>query len=437
MLFVLVSVWPGLAAVAPEAPAQAFARGEFSRAESGWRQMLDRERTAPTAQESKIASLEFNLAAAIRAQGRYPEAESLYQDVLQIFSRVEGPEGVSQTRALRGLALLYMAQGYPDRALQFVQRALDITETRGLHDTGSAESLLLRASVRFRKDDTAEATVDVSEALRRLQSAGKQDTTSYAEGLNLLGLIAQNRDQFDAASQYYRQALQLTAELLGTAHPNYAVMLNNLARTRASAGDRRRAEELFAQAIRISTAAYGPNHPDIAVSLCNLAQVYSDAKQYAKAQRPLEHALHIDLKTFGPASARVASDLNRLGTVAMARRHYDEALPYLSRSLAVTEQVHGSDDPQTGLVAANLAELYLRCRQYRAAEPLFARAVRIRERNAGPNDMTLANLLQRYGTALRANEEYAEAAQAETRALGLRVRAVKEKASFSANSDRD
>lgn len=435
MLFVLASVWPVVAAVATDAPAQAFARGEFSRAESGWRRMLDEERADATVQESKIAATEFNLAAAIRAQGRYPEAESLYQDVLKIFSRVEGPEGLSQTRALRGLALLYMAQGDLDRALQFAQRALDLSETRGLHDAGSAESLLLRASVRFRKDDAAESMVDVSEALVRLQSAGKQDSTSYAEGLNLLGLIAQNRNQFVEASQYYRQALKLTAELHGTAHPNYAVMLNNLARTRASAGDRRGAEELFAHAIRILTAAYGSDHPDIAVSLCNLAGLYSDGKKFSKAQHSLERALDIDRKTFGPASARVASDLNGLGSVAIARRHYAEALDYLSRSLAVTEQVYGSDDPQTGLVAANLAELHLRCDHYREAEPLLARAVRIRERSAGPNDLTLANLLQQYGAALRGNEEYAEAARAETRAVGLRVGAAK--AGFSANSDRD
>src|SRR5436305_14568210 len=126
MLFVLASVWPVLAAVAPEAPAQAFARGEFSKAESGWRRLLDQEHAAGGIQESKIAPIEFNLTAAVRAQGRYPEAESLYQDVLKIYSRLEGPDGLSQIGALRGLALLNLAQGDLDRALQFVQCAVAV-----------------------------------------------------------------------------------------------------------------------------------------------------------------------------------------------------------------------------------------------------------------------------------------------------------------------
>ncbi|MGH9660397.1 MAG: hypothetical protein ACRD96_17740, partial [Bryobacteraceae bacterium] len=59
--------------------------------------------------------------------------------------------------------------------------------------------------------------------------------------------------------------------------------------------------------------------------------------------------------------------------------------------------------------------------KYAQAEPLYREAIASHERS-GPGGMELARHLYRHAEVLRHLQNYAEAARAETRAMGIRVR---------------
>jgi hypothetical protein len=63
-----------------------------------------------------------------QAQGRYDEAEPLYQRVLQTRGRALGPEHPDTLRSVNNLALLYQAQGRYGEAEPLYQRALQAYE---------------------------------------------------------------------------------------------------------------------------------------------------------------------------------------------------------------------------------------------------------------------------------------------------------------------
>ncbi len=69
-----------------------------------------------------------NLAELYRVQGRYAEAEPLYQRSLAIREKTPGPEHSDVAQSLNNLALLYDAQARYAEAEPLFQRALAIME---------------------------------------------------------------------------------------------------------------------------------------------------------------------------------------------------------------------------------------------------------------------------------------------------------------------
>ena len=67
-----------------------------------------------------------NLASLYQAQGKYEQAEPLYQRVLAIFEMQLGPEHPYTGTCLNNLAGLYQAQGKYEQAEPLYQRALPI-----------------------------------------------------------------------------------------------------------------------------------------------------------------------------------------------------------------------------------------------------------------------------------------------------------------------
>ena len=69
-----------------------------------------------------------NLAVLIRAQGKYLEAEVLYERALEIRELQLGPSDPDTASSLNNLAVLYNTQGKYTKAKQLYQRALAILE---------------------------------------------------------------------------------------------------------------------------------------------------------------------------------------------------------------------------------------------------------------------------------------------------------------------
>ena len=86
-----------------------------------------RERVLGPEHPNTAASLN-NLAALYNRQGKYKQAEPLYQRALAICERMLGPEHPSTAQSLNNLATLYYAQGKYTEAEPLFKRALTISE---------------------------------------------------------------------------------------------------------------------------------------------------------------------------------------------------------------------------------------------------------------------------------------------------------------------
>jgi CHAT domain-containing protein/Tfp pilus assembly protein PilF len=285
-------------------------------------------------------------------QGRYAEAEPLYQRALAIKEKALGSDHPTVATALNDLAELYDEQGRYAEAEPLFRRSLAIKEKA------------------LGADDPAVATT-----------------------LNDLAELYDDQGRYAEAEPLYKRSLAIDEKALGPEHPSVATVLNNLAKLYDEQGRHADAESFYRRALAINEKALGPDHPNVAQSLNNLATLYVNQGRYAEAEPLLKRALAIDEKALGPDRPYVAIALNNLAALYVYQDRYAEGEPLYKRSLAIRERTLGSDHPDVATSLNNLAVLYKRESRYAEAEPLFKRSLAIWEKALGPDHPHVAQSL--------------------------------------------
>ena len=217
------------------------------------------EHARPTGIESKALGGILNQAGFyLHDQGRYKEAEPLYQEALALRKRLFRYEHPDVATSLNNLALLYRAQGRYREAEPLYQEAL----------------ALRKRLFRYEHPDVATSLHDLA-GFYRAQG-------SYRE-----------------AEPLYQEALALTKRLFGYKHPDVATSLNNLALLYRAQGRYREAEPLFQEALDLYKQLLGDEHPYVATGLNNLALLYRDQGRYREAEPLFQEALDLYERLLG------------------------------------------------------------------------------------------------------------------------------------------
>ncbi|NEQ81057.1 MAG: tetratricopeptide repeat protein, partial [Moorea sp. SIO2I5] len=228
-------------------------QGRYQEAEPLYQQALDLRKRLLGEEHPDVATSLNNLAALYSRQGRYQQAEPLYQQALQLFKRLLGEEHLDVATSLNNLAFLYESQGRYQEAEPLYQQALDL-----------------------RKRLLGEEHPDV------------------ATSLNNLAFLYSSQGRYQEAEPLYQQALQLKKRVLGEEHPSVATSLNNLAFLYESQGRYQEAEPLYQQALQLKKRVLGEEHPSVATSLNNLAALYYTQGKITPALELLEQGLEVE-----------------------------------------------------------------------------------------------------------------------------------------------
>jgi CHAT domain-containing protein len=155
-----------------------------------------------------VASSLNNLANLYRVQGKYGEAEPLYERSLAISEKAVGPEHPYVAQSLNNLANLYRVQGKYGEAEPLYKRALAIRE-----------------------------------------KAVGPEHPYVAQSLQNLANLYRDRWKYAEAEPLYKRALAIREKALGPEHPAVAETLNNLAVLYWDQGKYAQAEPLFERSL--------------------------------------------------------------------------------------------------------------------------------------------------------------------------------------------
>jgi CHAT domain-containing protein/Tfp pilus assembly protein PilF len=372
-------------------------------------------------------------AAELTQQGKYAEAEPLYQRALAILNQALTELSPQQRQAIRrqvqGLValaginrgLLLASQGRHGEAKQMFQESLGVLEQAlGRNHPDVIKMRQAFTTYAQQQQQARQTTPQVSPQRPTGQSFALQE----ADRLNELGMEQYRKAQYAQALESFQRSLAILEQALGANHPDVARSLNNLASLYQAQGQYSKAEPLYQRSLAIREQALGANHPDVATALYNLAVLYEAQGQYSKAEPLYQRSLAIWEQALGANHPNVATALNNLAVLYVNQGQYSKAEPLYQRSLAILEQALGANHPDVARSLNNLASLYQAQGQYSKAEPLYQRSLAIREQALGANHPDVATALYNLAVLYEAQGQYSKAEPLYQRSLAISEKAL-------------
>ena len=371
----------------------------------------------------------------LQNQGRYVEAEPLFQEALAIWKAELGDRHPYTATSLNNLAGLYCSQGRYVDAKPLFQEALTIRKAElGDRHPYTASSLNNLASLYRSQGRYVEAEPLHLEALAIWKAELGERHPDTAQSLNNLALLYESQGRYVEAEPLHLEALAIRKAELGERHPDTATSLNNLAGLYCSQGRYVEAEPLFQEALAIRKVELGERHPDTASSLNNLASLYRSQGRYVDAEPLFQEALAISKTELGDRHPDTATSLNNLAALYESQERYVDAEPLYQEALAICKTELGDRHPYTVSSLNNLAGLYRSQGRYVEAEPLYQEALAIRKAELGERHPDTATSLNNLALLYASQGRYVEAEPLYQEALAIRKAELGERHPDTANS---
>jgi serine/threonine-protein kinase len=273
--------------------------GELETAEELLRSSLELRLEMLPASHRLVGVSRVNLALALRARGKYLEAETEAAAGLAIYRASPDVGERALALAVNNLAGLRKELGDDDSAIALFQEALEtklrqhgdvdhLDVVRGLGNLGTA----LEAAGRL--DEAESYYRRALEMFDRLPEKDREKhRSSRASQLQNLGGLLLARGELDDARPLLEESLEIRRQVFGADYYRNATPLRDLARLDQAAGDLDAAEEKLRRALELQRQGQGPGHPEVAVTLRRLASLLLERGEVEAARKAAAEALAI------------------------------------------------------------------------------------------------------------------------------------------------
>ncbi|CAM9231963.1 unnamed protein product, partial [Sphacelaria rigidula] len=385
------------------------------------------------AETTDVADAYALIGGLFRLQGKFSEAECLYERCQAIREIVFDSEHLDVATALHNRAVLLQLQGKFAEAERLYERCQAMKEKLlDPEDPVLATLLLNRAGLLKDQGKFTEAEVLYEQCQAMQEKVLGLEHPDLATTLN-------NRGGFAEAEGLYERCQSIMETVLRPEHPDLAVLVNNRAGLLQLQGKFAEAERLYEGCQAITEKVHGPEHPDLAVLLHNRARLLKDQGKFAEAERLYEKCQAMQEKVLGPEHPRLATTLhNRAGLlqhqvkggvtlswpcVLTCDRYcnkFAEAERLYEQCQAIREKVLGPEHFDLAATLNNRAGLLKRQGKLAEAEPLYERCETMLEKILGPQHPDLAGLLHNRAGLLQLQGKLAQAERLYERCQAIR-----------------
>lgn len=314
-----------------------------------------------------------------------------------------------QAELYQTLGTLYQKLGKLDQANKLLNSSLQ--ERKSLYGGDAApvaESLVALGLLRADQAQLPEAEKLVREGLAMSKRHLPPNHPEAAKATAALGLVLEDRGAYDEAIKTLEEAVRLQS-VKGSATPELASSLYELASTHFYAGHYDISESLNERLLPMYRQIYGERHPRVADVLINLGAIKFDLGHYSEAEKYDRQALDIVQAWYGKDNPETASDLTILARALVREDRFDEALDLLQQSLAIKEHVYGKVHPSVASSLNELGTAALKQGKNDAAEQYFLRMVDIYREVYGEHHYLYAVALSNVGSVYTSREEWPRA----------------------------
>jgi len=359
-------------------------------------------------------------------QGLSAQAEALYRAVLEVQTRILGPDDISTLSTRHQLAHQIAERGDHVTAEAEHQAVLE-AETRilGPYAERTLRTRHCLAHEIAQRGDHATAEAEhraVLEAQTRILGpyAGRTLNTRRC----LAQEIAQRGDHVTAEAEV-RAVLEAQTRVLGPDHPSTLTTQWELAWQLLQLGDDAAAEAEYRALLEAETRVFGPDHPSTLATRFDLAGHVAYLGDHAAAEAEFRAVLEVRTRILGPDSPgalrtrrSLAREIAALGDHAAAEAEYRAVLEAETRIL-------GPDHPETLITRHWFAHEIAALGDHAAAEAEHRAVLEAQTRILGPDNPDtlrtqhcLACEIAALGDHAAAEAEFRAVLEAQTRILG-------------------
>jgi len=298
----------------------------------------------------ELANLQYRL-------GRLDQAEVTTQEVLDLKTKIYGPDHPEVASVMNTLAIIYEGKGMFKESIQTFRRVLDIRRQQPDPGSNLAANLNNLATLLHQTGELEESDILFREAVNIVKKIWGETHPYMAFTLNGYSGLQQQRGLYDLAEADLRRALEIGRIVFSETHPFIGVVLHNLGKLFQETGDFLNAAEYYSSALNLRRTSLPPDHPDVASSLDGLAVILIETGRSAEAEPLLREALEIRINAYDEHDWRIAQVQAHLGRSLLRQNKFPDAEAFLLKSYASFQASRGDDDPHTLAALADLNSL--------------------------------------------------------------------------------
>jgi tetratricopeptide (TPR) repeat protein len=184
---------------------------------------------------------------------------------------------------------------------------------------------------------------EFAEAEQAYVAALRQATLLGAVTLTELGQVAFSLRDFQQSESYFRRALTIREQALGTESVDLMQALNDLAAPYYSRGELEQAERLYRRALTIGESQLGELHTDLTVTLSNIARLHQRRCDWRAAAPLLGRLLAIKQRSLGETHPHAISLMLAVANARSSLGEHEVAEELVRRALTLQERAQAGD----------------------------------------------------------------------------------------------
>jgi serine/threonine-protein kinase len=308
-----------------------------------WRRALETRQALFGPDDARTVKVKKGLAISLARQGRYAEAEPLFQQLL-VHKQV-----VANDHEMGSMLMNYGHQkrlmGDYDGSRALLERAVALFEREGDPNNRSLSRGLVILGLDYLDEGRIrDAATTLERALAIQMKAPGPRTIQVASTRANLSNVYLELGDLDSAERYANDAFGIAEKILPPSNLFFAAPLGSLGRIAEKRGDRGRARTLYERSIAVYE--HSPGDPGLACALGYLADLLRKQGETKEALQLYERELAVRRKLFGDRNPLVAESWRDLARGRLAVHDATGALDAARTGVDVFRAAVPADSPQ-------------------------------------------------------------------------------------------
>ncbi|KAJ5365664.1 Disease resistance protein [Penicillium concentricum] len=327
-------------------------QGRFQEAEAMYERALEGYEKAWGREHMSTLDTVNNLGTIYENQGRLQEAEAMYERALEGCEKAWGREHTSTLGTVSNLGILYKEQGRLQEAEAMYERALEGCEKAWGREHTSTLGTVSNLGILYKEQGRLqEAEAMYERALKGYEKAWGREHTSTLDTVSNLGILYKEQGRLQEAEAMYERALEGCEKAWGREHTSTLGAVNNLGALYAIQGRLQEAEAMYERALEGKEKAWGREHTSTLDTVHNLGALYKEQGRLQEAEAMYERALEGCEKAWGRRHKSTLDTVSNLGTLYTYQGRLQEAEAMYERALEGYEAAFGATSPLTYIPA--------------------------------------------------------------------------------------